>query len=138
MSEPLDPQAALIQTMVLASAANGDMSDREIEAMGHIIQELPVFTGFDRHRLVEVGRDCADLLREEDGLDTALEAIRVALTPRLRETAYALACDVVASDGRSVGQESLRLLEMLRDSLGIERLAAAGIERGTQARFARL
>ena len=55
---------------------------------------------------------------------------------RLYPTAYALACDVVAVDGVAT-QEELRLLEMMRHSLDVDRLTAAAIERGAAARFAR-
>jgi hypothetical protein len=63
-----------------------------------------------------------------------LKQIREALPPKLRETAYAIACDVVAVDGEAT-QEELRILELLRHRLGIDRLVAAGIERGARARF---
>ena len=48
---------------------------------------------------IEVGRECAELLRHEDGLDLVCEMIAEALSQPLRETAYALACDVAAADG---------------------------------------
>ena len=61
------------------------------------------------------------------------EQIGAALSAPLRETAYALACDVAAADGRPAEAE-LRMLEMIRHRLHIDRLAAAAIERAAQAR----
>ena len=55
-----------------------------------------------------------------------------ALPTGLRDTAYAVACTVAISDGK-VGQEELRLLEMIRHALDIDRLVAAAIERGVAA-----
>ena len=55
----------------------------------------------------------------------------------LHETVYALACDIAAADGK-VEIEEMRLLEMFRYVLGVERLAAAAIERGSRARHMRL
>ena len=54
----------------------------------------------------------------------------------MRETAYALCCDVAAADGHAFQAELQFLLE-LRHELGIDRLHAAAIERGTRfaARF---
>ena len=66
--------------------------------------------------------------------ELALKEIKGVLPPRLRETAYALACDVVASDGEA-SQDELRFLELLRDGLVIDRLVAVAIERGARARF---
>ena len=128
-----DPHGALVFTMVLASASDGTMSDKELETLSETVRFLPVFRGFDRSRIEDLSRECAVMLQDEDGLDQAIEVIRGALPQRLHETAYAIACDVVAADGRA-SQEELRLLEMLRHNLDIDRLHGAAIERGARAR----
>lgn len=128
-----DPQGALIYTMVLASAADGVMTDSELASLGDIVRHLPVFRNFNERRIPEIARECTGLLQHDEGLDQTLEAIHEALPDHLRETAYAIACDVVAADGFA-SQEELRLLEMLRHRLGIDRLHAAAIERGARAR----
>jgi tellurite resistance protein len=131
----IDHQAALIYAMVMASAADSDMTDAELARIGEIVSHLPAFGGFDTERLPEITSDCAALLSDDDGLDKAFDEMRDALPDRLRETAYALACDVVAADG-SAAQEELRLLEIMRHALDIDRLNAAAIERGAAARYA--
>jgi len=131
----ISEQTALIYTMVLVSAADRDMTDAELRMIGEIISYLPIFRKFDREQLPGIAKDCAELLTEADGLDQAFDKIKAALSRRLRETAYALACDVAAADGE-VHQEELRLLEMVRHRLEIDRLTAAAIERGARARFA--
>jgi len=132
----LDTHGALIYTMVLASVADQEMNDREIRVMSDMIRLLPVFQGFEFEQLAPTTQACGDLLGDVDGIDKALDAIDAALPEHLRETAYALACDVVAADG-SASQEELRLLEMLRHRIGVGRLEAAAIERGAGARFRR-
>jgi len=131
----IDHQAALIYAMVMASAADSDMTDAELARIGDIVSHLPIFGGFDPERLPDITNDCAILLSDEDGLEKAFDAMRKTLPSRLRETAYALACDVVAADGVAV-QEELRLLELMRHALDIDRLNAAAIERGAAARYA--
>jgi tellurite resistance protein len=135
MQRPIDHHEALIFTMVLVSAAEGVMADAEVEKIGRLVRYLPVFQDFDHERLTEVGRDCTYLLREEDGLDRAIDMIVEALPPKLRETAYALACDIAAADGDLV-EEELNLLHMLRAELSVDSLVAAAIERGAGARHA--
>jgi hypothetical protein len=133
----IDHHAALIYTMVLVSAADQNMTDAEMSVIGDIVGHLPIFHDYDRHRLGETLRACGELMERENGLDEALAAIVDALPPKLRETAYAVACDVAAADIHA-SQEELRLLEILRDHLHIDRLVAVAIERATRARFARL
>ena len=133
----LDPHAALVNVMVLTAAADADLTDAEMRAIGDIVQLLPVFESYDVTRLAKDASACADLLSGEDGLDEVLEKVASGLPDHLSETAYALACDVAAADG-SVGQEESRLLEMIRHKLAVGRLPAAAIERGARARHAKL
>jgi len=128
-----DIHSALIYTMVLVSAADRDMTDSELNTMGEIVRYLPVFRNYNNKNLTKTARECADILSNEDGLDRALSYIVDSLPPRLRETAYALACDVAAADGQAT-QEELRFLELLRHRLEVGRLPAAAIERGARAR----
>ncbi len=133
----LDHHAALIHVMVLTAAADADMTDAELRVIGDIVRMLPVFRDYDMDRLSRDASACADLLTEEDGIDDALASVADALPANLRETAYALACDVAAADG-AVSQEESRLLEMIRHRLEVGRLPAAAIERGARARHTHL
>ncbi len=135
MQRPIDQHTALIFTMVLVSAAEGEMTDAELDAISRQVRYLPVFRSFHHDRLAEVGRQCAELLREDDGLDVAFDMIAEALPRPLCETAYALACEVAAADG-DLANEELNLLRMLRQRLNVDRLVAAAIERTTYARHA--
>jgi hypothetical protein len=129
-----DHHRALVYTMVIVSAADSKMDDSEFHLIGEIVGDLPVFRDFDRHALPRLLNDCAELMSAEDGLEQTLKAIKAGLPAKLRETAYAIACDLVATD-REATQEELRILELLRHRLKIERLTAAAIERGAKARF---
>jgi len=119
--------------MVLASACDGDMTDREIQTIGQLVQTMPAFVEFNDEDLPNITRKCAEYLADEEGLADTLDFIRDTLPAELYETAYAVACDVVAADGEA-GQEELRMLEMIRHRLDIDRLSAAAIERGARAR----
>lgn len=129
----IDHHSALIYTMVMVSAVDQDMNDAEMRAIGDIVNRLPIFQDYDRNKLTQTAGECADLLEKEEGLHELLDLILSALPEKLRETAYALACDVAVADNH-VSQEELRLLELIRHHLNIDRLAAAGIERGARAR----
>ena len=129
----LDPQEALVCTMVLVAAAGAGISDREIGVMAGLVQTLPAFFDFSSERLDLATDTAVQLLREEDGLKHAARLIRDALEPRLRETAYALACEVIAADTKA-DQDSLHMLALVREELHLEPLIATAIERATKAR----
>ena len=128
---------ALIYVMVLVSAADREMTDAEIRTIGEDVQHLPVFSDYDIDMLPHAAADCAALLGDDEGLETVLGLVKQALPEKLVETAYALACDVAAADGK-LSQEELRLLEMVRHTLHVGRLPAAAIERGARARSMKL
>ena len=98
------------------------------------MQTLPIFSEFDEHRLLGVAQEAGEILQDSEGLNAILGLIKGALKPRLRETAYALAVEVAASD-LAVGKEELRFLAMLRDTLGLDKLVTAALERSAIARY---
>jgi tellurite resistance protein len=126
--------SALIYVMVVVAAADGTMSAKELRAIGDLVKNLPIFRDFDEERLIAASQECAAILQEDDGLDAVLGLIKNALPEHLRETAYWLALEVALSDSRMM-QEEIRVSELLRRALGIERLIAAALERGARARY---
>ena len=135
--DALTAPEALVLTMVLVAAADGRMSDREIGTMSGQMQTLPAFHDFNKEQLAEVTEAAVSLLNEEDGLKHAGRLVRDALTPRLRETAYALACEVIAGD-QGKKPASFDMLEFVRDELQLDPLIAAALERGVRARHSRV
>ena len=133
--EILSPQRALIYVMVVMAAADREMTDRELKRIGDQVRNLPVFADFDERELVPSTEECAAQLGREGGLDRFLDVIVGSLPEGLVETAYALACEIAAADLK-VEQEELRLLRILRDRLGVDRLVASAIERAVRARHA--
>ncbi len=125
---------ALIYVMVLMSAADSNMTDKELFTIGETVKTLPIFDGMDIETLPEHAERCADMLSKENGLDAVLRFVSDKLPARLHETAYALACDIAAVEGR-LRSEEIKLLEFLRHKLEIGRLPAAAIERGAKARY---
>jgi hypothetical protein len=130
----LDHHRALIYTMVIVSATDRNLPDSELHAFVEMVGHLPIFDDFDKNELPNLFNDCIELMSREDGLEETLKVIKSGLPPKLRQTAYAIACDLVATD-REPTQEELRILDLLRRRLKIERLAAAAIEYGARARF---
>ena len=125
---------ALVYVMVIVSAADSNMTNKELHMIGDIVQTLPVFNDFDAETLPAMAEHCADRLGHNDGLEEVLEVIGNSLPPELAETAYAMACEIAAAD-LHVSEEESRILEMIRYQLNLQRLVAAAIERCTKARY---
>jgi tellurite resistance protein len=133
MTEPLSHHAALVYVMVTISAVDRTMTDDELARIGEIVTNLPVFADYDEESLVKTAEACGEILSADGGLEQVLRLVHGALPPKLRETAYAVALEVAAAD-REVKPEEIRFLEMLGDSLELDTLTKAAIERGIRAR----
>lgn len=129
----LSPQDALIAVMIAVSASDENLRTAELVAIQRMVNHMPIFAEYDADRIRTIAQTVFDLFEEEDGLDALFGLIRDALPERLNETAYALACDVAAADGR-LREVELRMLEEVREELTIDRLHAAAIEWGARVR----
>jgi tellurite resistance protein len=129
----LTAQDSLVALMISVSAADENIRTAELVQITNIVNNLPIFAAYDADMLPRISRTVFDLLEQEDGLDALFGLIRDSLPERLFETAYAMACDVAAADGKITGPEA-RMLEEIREELSIDRLHAAAIERGARAR----
>ena len=136
MPGTISTEQALIYTMVTMSGVEGPINAVELAEIGNIVRHLPIFRNFDEERLTTVAQEVAEILGESEGLQAVLGLVKEALTPKLRETAYALAVEVAAAD-LAVGKEELRFLAILRDTLELDKLVTAALERSAIARFQR-
>jgi tellurite resistance protein len=127
-------QDALVMLMVMVSASDRAMKDEELAKIGEIVSSFPVFNGYSHDRLVATAETASLALSEEDGLESVVEAIAKAIPERLRDTAYACGVEVAAAD-LALRQEELRMLQMLRDALELDKLTVAALERSAMARY---
>jgi tellurite resistance protein len=133
----LNAQDALVAIMIAEGLSDETISGRELLSISRIVDHLPIFQNYDQSRVQTVAQTVFDLFEEEDGLDALFGLVKDSLPENLFETAYALACDVAACDGRLLEVE-LQMLKEIRYELNIDRLNAAAIERGARARHQKI
>jgi uncharacterized membrane protein YebE (DUF533 family) len=130
----LSPQEALVYTMVAAAEADHEIADAEIDLIGDLGNHLPIFRGVDRAVLTDTASACSEVLARPGGRQEVFRLIREALPVQLRDTAYALACDVIAVDSR-LQRSELHTLEWLRTELEVDPAMARAIEQVAEVRF---
>ena len=134
MPGTISTEQALIYVMVTMSGVEGKINATELKEIGRVVKSLPIFKNFDTARLTTVAQECGEMLQEPEGMMAVLGLARDQLSPKLRETAYALAAEVAAAD-LAVGKEELRFLAILRDIFGLDKLVTAALERAVIARY---
>ena len=130
-------QKILLQLMMAMSAADRQVRDAELSAIGDIARSLPVFKGIDQDNMEEASVSTMELLAKGNGIEDLLDMVAKTLPEQLYPTAYALAVEISASDHKAA-QEELQLLEMLSDRLGIDPLMRAAIEASARVRYRHL
>jgi tellurite resistance protein len=129
----LSAQDALIHVMVITASSDAAITQQELERIQALVTRTPIFADFDRTRLEAVANQCVDTVNRS-GIEPALDEAIAAVPRRLHDTAYALAVEIAVVDLR-LPQEELRLLEMIRDRLEIDRLITAAVEAAARARM---
>jgi tellurite resistance protein len=134
LEERVTPQDGLVYAMVLVSAADRNMTDLELDRLRGLVDRLPIFKRYSQSKLADAAEACAKLLSGKNGLDRTLAAVKTAIPTRLVATAYALACDIAAAEGK-VKIEEMQLLDLLADALNINRLEQEAIHFAAGARY---
>lgn len=114
---PLSKQEAMVAVMLAISAADGNISDEEIEDLITRLRRLRLFSGLTDDQLIAATNRPFDLLRK-GGPDELIRSACPALPQQLRESAFAIAVDLAFSDG-SVADEEKQLIEKLQQDFGI-------------------
>lgn len=130
----LTAQEALVYTMVAAAEADHEIDEAEINIIGDLVNHLPIFEAVDRAATTRIAMACSEMLAAPGGRARVFGLIREALSPQLRETAYALACDVIAVDSR-LHRAEMQILEEIRAQLEVDPAMARAIERVAEIRF---
>lgn len=129
----LTPQEAVIYLMVMASASDGRMSERELRSIGRVVRSFPLFAPADEENLVDMAEACGALMSSEGGLQKVLTSAASSLPSHLGETAYAAVVEVITAD-ENLDMTEIRVLELIRNALNVSDEGAAAIEHAARAR----
>jgi uncharacterized tellurite resistance protein B-like protein len=119
-----DPRRYLIEAMLGAMEADGDVTEQEMEALQGSLEEHELFSGLTRDELNRFVDLAADAIREAGGGRARLDELAKGLPGRgQRLTAYALACEVCVAD-RELAEPEIDYLDELQRALGLDEAEA--------------
>lgn len=115
--ETEDPRRYLVESMLGAMEADGDVTEEEMQVLQKNLEEHDLFEGLTddaRSRLIDMA---ADAIRDAGGGTKRLDSIARGLPSRShRMTAYAMACEVCVSDAE-LPEGEIHYLEALQNAL---------------------
>lgn len=121
----LDVDSALLALLIGAMNANDHVSPEEGARAQHIIWSMRRFRR-KSGETVDRGVDRMRQLVEQHGASPVIAAAAKAIPPRLRQSAYAVATDLVLADGKMEPTER-RFLDDLGTQLGLDRNTSRNI-----------
>ncbi len=115
-----DPRRFLIEAMLAAMGADGEITGEEIETLEQTLERNELFRDVStdaRSRLIDMG---ADAIREAGGGNKRLGAIAAGLKGRMhQQMAYTMACEICVADGE-IPESEIRFLDGLQKALGLD------------------
>ncbi|MDH4980755.1 Tellurite resistance protein TerB [Hyphomicrobium sp. D-2] len=119
--------------MFAAAASDRTVSQPELLRINSMVAELPAFRALSGDWMSREAQDCGRLLSKPDGMGKVVQMIVAALSPDLRETAYALAAEVAASD-LAIKDGEREFLKLLEEALQLDALLKAALEKAALVR----
>jgi uncharacterized tellurite resistance protein B-like protein len=120
-------QMALLETMLLAAAADGDISKVEVEDIYRRVFERPEFEGIQMGDLRDAIAKAAQRVAAAHDLQHILPSLVERLPdPDSRALAFALAASVAVSDHRTPPKE-LAVLKALQEAFGLNDAQVASL-----------
>ncbi|HEY9808993.1 MAG TPA: tellurite resistance TerB family protein [Halomicronema sp.] len=105
----LEPAEALMAISILATTADGNLSEEEKWTLS--ANHLRIFKSYSSNQF-EALLNKVWKLTQKYSSQAVFAAAKVALTSKLRESAFAMAADIVLSDGVLVAEEKEFLLQL--------------------------
>ena len=115
--KPITKQEAFSGILLAAAAADGHISDEEARGLWTTIERMKLFADFTPDKFNKM-MDVLLKILKKGGPDLLVDKCVPALPDRLRETAFANACDIVLADG-AVEDDERELIERLQNRLEI-------------------
>lgn len=128
-----DPRRFLIETMLAAMGADGDITEDELATLDRTLAENELFrelTSDARGRLIDIA---ADAIGDAGGGIERLDAIAAGLNGRMhQQLAYAMACEICVSDGQ-LPESEIKFLDGLQAALHLDDDTAKDIFDGVRS-----
>jgi len=115
--------------MTLSAAISGDITDKELNVIKYLFTTLPVFENSNNDHLSKKIIESLEVIKSEPNIENITDLINDSLenNSNLKKTAYIIAIEIMMAD-LEVTEESYRLLELFKNSFGLDNLETSSIK----------
>ncbi|GAB4474728.1 MAG: hypothetical protein OHK0037_35740 [Elainellaceae cyanobacterium] len=123
--ETFSPPEAYAAIALAAIASDGYLSDEELSGLMNVLNRMQLFRSYSNDIMRRMFDKLFSILRR-DGVGVLFATAKDSLPFELKESAFAVATDLILADGR-VTQEEQKFLNDLYQALGISEASAEKI-----------
>jgi len=124
-AKDLSAQEAFVALLMASARADGSVSAHEANRIEHVVAGMTLFRGHSHERLQKAFTMAAERIKEH-GVASVVQAAAAIVPKELGATTFAVAIDLMLSDGRLSPKEE-GFADELRTLLNVERERAATI-----------
>jgi tellurite resistance protein len=121
----LSPQEAFVALLIASARADGSVSAHEANRIEHVVGGMKLFRGQSHEQLQKVFARAAERVSTH-GVPSVVPAAVAIIPKELRDTTFAVAIDLMLSDGQLSPKEEA-FVDELRTLLNVERDLAGRI-----------
>ena len=121
----LTKEESFLGILIAASASDGHLSNAEYLSISRVFNTSKMFSHFTEMQLKQMHQRILIML-QNDGVGTIIHTAAGTLTQELKETVFAIAIDIVLTDG-IVDAKEKEFLDNLQSAIGIEEVLATKI-----------
>lgn len=121
----LNAQESFIGVTLAAVAADGNINQDELQGVFTALYRMKMFKGVNEKQMKEMFERVASVIKKQ-GAGAIMTSANETLTPEMKETAFAVAADLVLADG-VVEDEEKKFLDELQKALCVNESLAVKI-----------
>jgi tellurite resistance protein len=118
-TQPLSAREAFVALLIASARADGSVSPHEANQIEHVASAMKLFRGSTVEARLAVFTAAAERVKDQ-GTDHVIREAARTIPKELATTAFAVAVDLMLSDGRLTANEQ-RFADELRATLNIDR-----------------
>ncbi len=130
----LNPIDALIYSMTLSAAIDGEISEKEMRTIDHLIDSLPIFKKHNQDDTKKTMSMCMEILKADSNVEELIALIDKSLNKNNKKIAYMLSLEIMMVD-QNFTSEKLRALEIFENIFQISNLEASALKHSSRIKY---
>lgn len=130
----LNPIDALIYSMTLSAAIDGEISEKEMNTITHLISSLPIFKKHNQGDIKKTMGTCMEILKADSNVEELITLIDQNLNKNHKKIAYMLSLEIMMVDQNFTSEKS-RVLEIFENIFQISNLEASALKHSSRIKY---